>query len=213
MEAKFCKPLTIAQLAVLRSGLIQRKDETVSMFFTRCKVFHLEEDSGLTQAQRAEAVFITEFTRRHKLSFMTGLRQEIKLHMRGINPNRSTLEEILEEAETAEIMTTPTTPHGAVATLEHGKTSAEEAQAMAALTANLSEDGKKTVEAMQQLMAFRFGNRGRTGRGGGRGGQQAGRGRGGPSLDVLQSREKALCQRCGKMAKHRTKECFVNLDK
>jgi hypothetical protein len=215
MEANFCKPLTIAQLAVLRASLMQQKDEQVSKFFTRCKAFHLAEDAELPAATRAAPIFVNEFQRRHKLSFMTGLRPEIKLHMRGLNPNRVTVDDMLEEALNSEILTTTTTQQGTVAAAA-AEPSAE--HSIAALTAGLSEEGKKTMEAVQQLMAFQFRGRGR-GRGGGRGygnytqSFQGGRGRGGPSLAVLQGREKALCPRCNKMAKHRAPECYVNLEK
>ena len=72
---------------------------------------------------------------------------------------------------------------------------------------------------------------GRGGRGGGRGGRGGGGGRNGPdrrgpvnrnlakadkskkpSDDVLKQREKQTCKRCGLFTKHRTSECFTNLD-
>jgi hypothetical protein len=55
------------------------------------------------------------------------------------------------------------------------------------------------------------GGRGRGGRGGGQ--QQDGGGRQKASPETLKAREKAKCGRCNQMVKHRTPECFVNLEK
>jgi hypothetical protein len=220
LKAEFSAPLTMTELATLERQLEHRAGERVASFYTRCQRYHLEEDADIDAATRDEDIYQQQFQRRVKFSFMKGLRSEIRSAMTGMNVQASSAADLLAAAKNAEIMTMKkgTAPGGAPAATQAADKQTADPE-LAALEANLSEDSRAVLAILERRFG-RGGSRGNRG-GGGRGGR-GGRGRGGrggrggsyngPPLDVLQQREKQLCNRCNKWVKHRTAECYVDLD-
>lgn len=224
--ARYCKQLTLVELEALESQLKQKDKEKAKAFMIRVKRFIREDEMEVTAQEKATAPYRTMFNRRAKKLFIKGLRQEIRLLMTSIRPDTATEEEILDAAGVAELLLA-NKPDSA--DKKDGKEEKKEAKEIAAIKAALPPDAMAIVDAVERISALQFRGRGRgRGRGnrgnngGGRGGNAGGGGGaggagggaggnfppGGPSLQTLQNREKALCGCCNKMVKHRTNECF-----
>jgi hypothetical protein len=210
LREEFSGALTVAELATLESQLQHKAMERASAFYVRCQRYHLEEDADVTAVVKADDIYKDQFARRVKMSFMKGLRADVRMAMAGVDVKTSTGIQLLAAAKNAEILV--------MKKPEQQPQDNSKKSDIDALQANLSEDGKAILAVMERR--YGRGGRGGSGRGGGRG--RGGRGRGGGGggqqreggvpLEVLQAREKALCGRCNKWVKHRTNECYTNLD-
>jgi hypothetical protein len=212
LQAQYCRQLTMTELAAIERQLEHRNAEPVRDFFVRCEAYVLEEDADVEAADRQEQLYMNAYNRRVKALFIKGLKSQVRMAMVAIDVNAATGAALLAAAQSAETLLA-SKPQAA------DSSSKREVDAVAAMNADTSEEGKAFIAAFQQRYGRggggRGGFRGRGGRGGaGRGAPQgpayqdgAGR-RPGPSREVLQSREAALCGKCNKVVKHRTSECW-----
>jgi hypothetical protein len=105
MVAKFCKQLTVAELAALERTLEHKQGERVEEFFTRCQRFVLESDADTTNAHRATDAYKLQFERKIKFAFLKGLKEEVRRAMAGTDVNAATCDELLAAANNAETLT------------------------------------------------------------------------------------------------------------
>lgn len=207
MVAEFAPLLTVAQLADMERELVHKADSSVSAFFISCQRYHLEEDADLTADVRAAELYKSQFDRRVRLSFLKGLRSEIRMAMSGVDLTAASNADLLKAAKNAEVLVR-----------KPGTTSGSVASADAVFdVAHLSDEGRALLAAFER----RFNRGGGRGRGGGGGRGRGGRGGGpaegaprrpGPSQEELRARDRAKCGTCGKWVKHRTNECFSKQD-
>jgi hypothetical protein len=205
-RAEFCTPLTVVELATLEKAMVHKAGEGVSAFYIRCQKYHLDEDIQEPDDVKTNAIYIAQFARRVKLTFMKGLKNEVRQAMVGSNVHTMTGPELLQAAKNAEMLQTR-------AAGGNGSNAVAKSEAAAAEAA-LSPEGRAIVAVIENRFRSRGGGRGGRGRGFS---SQDGRGGGGRqpkavAQEVLRLREKAKCNRCGMMAKHRANECFVQLD-
>jgi hypothetical protein len=210
-RAEFCTPLTVVELAVLEKAMTHKSGESVAAFYVRCQKYHLDEDIQEDDATRAHAIYIAQFNRRVKLTFMKGLRAEVRMAMVGANVHAMTGPELLQSAKNAEMLQAKSP-----AAAGQGTPSAKQLE-IAAAEAALSPEARAMIAVMESRFRSRGGGRSSSGGRGGRGGgAQDGRSnRAGVkpvSQETLKAREKAICGRCGILAKHRKAECFMELD-
>jgi hypothetical protein len=218
LEAQFCGPLTVAELAVLERDLDHKPNEKVNAFYVKCQRFHLEQDVDVAPDVRADDIYKAQFQRKVKFTFLKGLRPDVRQAMAGVNVQTATVAELLQAARNAEVLVMKSHPPAAAG--GEGRKQAE----IDALQANLSPDCRAMLAVMQHNFRARGGARGGggRGRGGGRGGgssggsasdgqaRQGGQRRPGPSQETLRARQRELCNVCQQWVKHRPAECFKN---
>jgi hypothetical protein len=224
-QAQFSRNMTMAELAALQRTLDHKTGEKTATFFVRCQRFHIEEDMGLPDATRAHAMYLAEFNRRVKMTFMKGLRPDIRLAMTGVDVNAATGPELLEAAKRAEtlLMKDVKAPTAVASVQAPTAQDNVQQQVTAILAANpgLSQEGQAMISAMASFNAFgrggnRGGNNGRGGNGRGRGGGR-GRGRGGQarggnngnnSNGTKTEKPKSWCKYHNKEVFHKENECY-----
>ena len=199
-RARFVRAMTIPEIRRMQADLRQKPSEAVADFRDRCMVSLSAEDVMLTDDQKAEVGYATNYQRRLKRAFLSGLKSAIVDKMVGVNAETATMEELVTMATNAEVLAG----------------CAPQSQAFGVSEVS---DFDKAVEA---AMVRRFGpSRGRGGpRGGatrGGGGRGAAADNGGRNLPALSdpgyaSRPKQPCGRCGMKVKHRQHECVVDLE-
>jgi hypothetical protein len=152
MVAKFCKRLTVAELAQLEQTLTHKAGEKVEEFFTRCQRFTLEQDADLTNAQRADAAYQAQRDRKIKFNFLKGLREDVRRAMAGVDVNAVDNDVLLAAANNAEILT-----------LKKSENEVKKPE-VDALSPDLTPEGRAIIAAMENRFF-----RGGVGRGAARG--------------------------------------------
>jgi hypothetical protein len=162
MVTKFCKRLTVAELAALEDTLTHKAGERVEDFFTRCESFVLEQDADLADQVRQQAIYQAQRSRKIKFAFLKGLREDVRRAMAGVDVMAVDNAALLEAANNAEILCLKKSD-------VHGESSKPEVDELFSET----PEGRQFVAYMDQRYS-----RGGGGRGGARGRSNF-RGRGG----------------------------------
>jgi hypothetical protein len=190
IQREWVRPLTMMEIKSLMDGLQQRPTETVSGFRIRVELAHIQEDLTLTAEVKDEAGYQTNVDRRVRRAYLSGLRQNIRSAMVGVEPDTATLDEMERLAKNAELLQPRVA--ASVQAMDCGPDVASPDMVSA------------VVDAVFKKMNA---SRGR-GRGGGAG--RGGAGRGGASGG---SGFKGTCHRCGLIDSHMQRDCIVNLEK
>ena len=153
-RGRFVRALAIPEIQRMHAELKQKPSETVAAFRDRCIVSLSVEDIMLTAVQKQEVGYATNYQRRLRMAFLSGLKAAIVDKMVGVNAEVATIEELVQMAKNAEVL-------------------AGCGPASQRFAVNATESATEFDQAVTAVSARRFGPR--RGRGGGfRGGARSG---------------------------------------
>lgn len=184
LKEKYCKPMSIAETERMVALLFQKNKETIGDFRDRCEIAFLSQDLTLPAAHRRLDGYQVFLELRIKQQFLKGMRQAIRQHIGNVDPDAISLDDLETAAKRAETMA--------------GYDNNSMASTASTSSATADVDEAAAIDEFKKTFQTRFGYQPNVaGRGGGKKPQQ----------------QKALCGRCGLYCKHKTDDCWVDLNK
>lgn len=214
---RFVRRMTTDEIRKQRESLRQQPGESAAALLDRCRLAAIQEDAHVDDEDtKTSAPFIYARTIKIRQYFLEGLKKDIRKAMALPNLADAAIKELLAAASTAEMYIGDSGPSTSVAALDAAPSEPKQSAELADIEKRLAAMGFQRGRRGGRDRGRGRSSRGGGGGGGGRGGLQrwpskTRDGRSMPSIETLKNRQKAKCGRCGKEAKHRENECFVDL--
>ena len=194
---EFCQALTLAECNAAKRKLKLKEGETVKAFYQRVQFFLHSKDFHRSDEFRSTEGYQAAFEENLKNIFVEGLPSSVVDQLAFLDINNVAAEDLLQAVLRATRNRHVGQPaqSSTVNAFQHrppSRPSFQPSRSQQARPSNNARARRPYPTLTSEQLAYRRANK--------------------PSPGVLRGRQKLTCDRCGLMAKHRARECFLPLD-